>query len=92
MPTRLTLEDHLAGLRAAVAAFVGYAGRAGPAAAVPTCPEWTVLDLVAHQGMVHRWAAALVRGERPGDDEVAAFEAAGRASSEPLEWLREGAA
>lgn len=91
MPTHLTPEEHLAGLRDAVVAFVRYVDRAGPAAEVPTCPEWTVLDLVAHQGMVHRWAAALVRGERPDDATVAAFEAECRTSADPVEWLRGGA-
>jgi uncharacterized protein (TIGR03083 family) len=70
-------------------AFVRYAERAGLAAAVPTCPGWTVRDLVAHQGMVHRWAAALVRGEQDVDPD--GFEAAGRAEPDPLEWLRDGA-
>ena len=91
MPTLLTTEQHLDGLTSAVRAFVAYAERAGFEAPVPTCPDWTVRDLVAHQGMVHRWAAALVRGERPTDDEVAAFEAAGRAAVDPLTWLGEGA-
>jgi uncharacterized protein (TIGR03083 family) len=42
-----------------------WAGKAGPGASVPTCPRWTVADLVAHQGIVHRWAASNVRGEGP---------------------------
>lgn len=88
MPTDLPLARHLDGLRAAMVAFVRYADRAGLAAAVPTCPGWTVRDLVAHQGMVHRWAAALVRGEQ--DVDADAFEAAGRAEPDPLEWLRDG--
>lgn len=25
-------------------------------AAVPTCPQWVLRDLVRHVGMVHRWA------------------------------------
>ena len=74
VPTQLTTAQHLAGLSEAMRAFVRYADRAGLEARVPTCPDWTVLDLVAHQGMVHRWAAALLRGERPTDDEVAAYE------------------
>ena len=69
-------------------AFVRYADRAGLRAPVPTCPDWTVRDLVAHQGMVHRWAASLVRGERDADPD--AFEAAGRAEPDPLDWLRDG--
>ena len=92
MPTRLSTDDHLAGLHDAVVAFVRYADRAGPTAAVPTCPEWTVLDLLAHQGMVHRWAAAIVRGERPDDEVVAGFEAAGREAADPVAWLGDGAA
>jgi uncharacterized protein (TIGR03083 family) len=35
------------------------------AAPVPTCPEWTVRDLVAHIGQEHRWAADIVRTGRP---------------------------
>lgn len=30
--------------------------QAGPEAPVPTCPKWTVHDLVAHQARVHSWA------------------------------------
>jgi hypothetical protein len=73
MPTRLTPEEHLGALREAAVAFVGCLDRTDQATPVPTCPEWTMLDLAAHQGMVHRWAAALVRGERPDDATVASF-------------------
>jgi uncharacterized protein (TIGR03083 family) len=38
------------------------ADRVGPAAAVPTCPGWTVRDLILHVGGVHRWASTVVRG------------------------------
>jgi len=92
VPTQLDLARHLDGLREALTAFVAYAGRAGLEAAVPTCPDWTVRDLVAHQGMVHRWAGALVRGEAPAHAEVAGYEQAGREAVEPLVWLEEGAA
>lgn len=88
MPTQLPLTRHLEGLRAAMIAFVRYADRAGMRAPVPTCPDWTVRDLVAHQGMVHRWAAGLVRGEQDVDPD--AFEAEGRDELDPLEWLRDG--
>ncbi len=92
VPTQLTTSRHLDGLHEAVTAFVAYAGRAGLGAPVPTCPDWTVLDLVAHQGMVHRWAGALVRGERPSDDEVEGYEETGRTALAPLAWLSVGAA
>jgi uncharacterized protein (TIGR03083 family) len=84
----LTAARHLDGLREAMLAFVRYADRAGLAAPVPTCPEWTVRGLVAHQGMVHRWAAANLRGERADAD---ALERAGLTDPDPLEWLADGA-
>lgn len=34
--------------------------QAGPDAAVPSCPEWTVLDLVRHQAAVHAWAGKAI--------------------------------
>ena len=89
MPTHLTLDRHLEGLRAAMIALVRYADRAGLAAEVPTCPGWTVRDLVAHQGMVHRWAAALLRHEEVEEPE--AWEREGAKELDPLEWLRDGA-
>ena len=88
MPTQLTAERHLDGLREAMLAFVRYGDRAGLSAPVPTCPGWTVRELVAHQGMVHRWAAANLRGERSDPD---ALELAGLSSPDPLEWLADGA-
>ena len=88
MPTQLSAARHLDGLRAAMLAFVRYAERAGLAAPVPTCPDWNVRKLVAHQGMVHRWAAAHLRGERCDPDAV---ERAGLTEADPLEWLADGA-
>jgi uncharacterized protein (TIGR03083 family) len=32
-----------------------------PETRVPTCPEWTVAELVKHTGTVHRWAGQMVR-------------------------------
>src|SRR5205823_3910842 len=57
---------------------------------VPTCPGWTVRDLLAHQGGVHRWATSHVveaRTEPPSRD---------FALAEPpdddavLDWFRDG--
>jgi uncharacterized protein (TIGR03083 family) len=36
------------------------AAETGLAAAVPTCPAWTVTDLLGHTGVVHRWATEYV--------------------------------
>jgi uncharacterized protein (TIGR03083 family) len=38
---------------------------ADPGAPVPSCPDWTVLDLTRHLGTVHRWATKLVSERSP---------------------------
>jgi uncharacterized protein (TIGR03083 family) len=88
MPTNVTAAEHLEGFRSAMVAFVRYADRAGLQASVPTTPDWTVRQLIAHQGMVHRWAAAIIKGGRGDPD---AYEREGRAAPDPVEWLRDGA-
>jgi len=88
VPTSLTRAQYLGALRDAVQAFARYAGAAGLEADVPTCPDWTVRRLIGHQGMVHRWAAANLRGR---SIEVDATERAGRRNADPVDWLRTGA-
>jgi len=86
LPTERYLEELFF---EAMVAFVRNAEAAGLDADVPTCPGWKVRDLVAHQGMVHRWAAASLRGDDVPEPE--AFEREGLADPDPLEWLRDGA-
>lgn len=88
MPTTMTFAAHLDGLREALLAFTRYADRAGLRAGVPTCPGWDVRALIAHQGMVHRWAAGLLAGE---SSDTEALEREGRSAVDPVEWLRDGA-
>jgi uncharacterized protein (TIGR03083 family) len=91
MPTSLTFEEHGTGIGDAWTVLRVNAARAGLGAPVPTCPGWTVLDLVAHQGMVHRWAAGCVRGEVADEERCARIEREGLESPDPLTWLDEGA-
>ena len=65
MTTSLTLDEHLAALEQAGERLVAVAVATGMDAPVPTCPTWKVDALLAHQAMVHRWAAANVRGGDP---------------------------
>ena len=88
MPTTLTPDQHLAALRDAVSAFARHAQEAGLDVPVPTCPDWTVRRLIGHQGMVHRWATAHLRGRTL---EIDATERAGRRAPSPVDWLRDGA-
>ena len=88
MPTHLTFQQHLAGLHEATLMMSRHAADAGLDVAVPSCPEWTIRRLIGHQGRVHRWTSAVLRGERIDKD---ATEKAGRSHSDPVEWLRDGA-
>jgi uncharacterized protein (TIGR03083 family) len=88
MPTQLSLDAHLAGLARSGAALRDAAAAAGPSARVPTCPDWDVTDLVIHQGMVHRWAAANLRGDT--DHDPAASTAQARAAADLLAWYTDG--
>ena len=90
MPTLLSLDEHLAALVHSGAALGQAAAAAGLEAKVPTCPAWDVTDLLVHQGMVHRWAAANLRGER--DHDTAASQAEGRAAASLLDWYTQGLA
>jgi uncharacterized protein (TIGR03083 family) len=80
-------SEHLEGIREALDAFVDHAHRAGLEALVPTAPAWTVRQLIAHQGMVHRWATAMIEGARVDTE---AIEDEGLASADPVLWLRDG--
>jgi uncharacterized protein (TIGR03083 family) len=69
----LELNGYLAVLESEARELAAAAEEAGLDAPVPTCPGWTVNDLVLHLGEVHRWATAAVAskatklGDVPGD-------------------------
>src|SRR5262245_606505 len=88
MPTHLTLDEHLAALRDSGEVLRAAAATAGLDAKVPTCPAWDVRKLVAHQGMVHRWAAANLRRDR--DHKTSDSRAAAAAAPDLLEWFASG--
>lgn len=83
-----TVAEHVADLRSAVVALAGSAGEAGLDAAVPTCPTWTVRKLLAHQGMVHRWARATLLGQQCSPPR---WNAEGQEVADPIGWFLEGA-
>jgi uncharacterized protein (TIGR03083 family) len=61
---------------------------------IPTCPEWTLRQLVTHVGRAHRWAAEITRTR---SDAFIPFRAVpdGKLPDDPAEqpaWLRAGAA
>ncbi len=64
---------------------------------VPTCPQWTVRDLVGHLGGVHRWATTIVEGahqhDLPAAEKAVLFEVPPDAGSMAslMEWFKSGA-
>lgn len=62
--------------------------QAGLSAPVPTCPQWNMGHLLAHQGMVHRWALDILAGREIADDED--VEREGLTASDPAAWLQQG--
>jgi uncharacterized protein (TIGR03083 family) len=68
------------------------AARAGWGAPVPSCPDWTVRDLVTHTGGVHRWAADIVtRACDTTETELGGAVGAGPSDDSALPgWFQEG--
>ncbi|MFF9282917.1 maleylpyruvate isomerase family mycothiol-dependent enzyme [Streptomyces griseosporeus] len=63
-PTQASLVppvDHRAAVAAETARFVTAIRDADLTTAVPSCPDWTLADLVRHTGSVQRWFSVLLR-------------------------------
>ncbi|MEV6639095.1 maleylpyruvate isomerase family mycothiol-dependent enzyme [Amycolatopsis sp. NPDC051371] len=60
------------------------AAAAGPDAAVPTAPEWTVTDLVAHVGQTQNWVAEII--ERRVTDPTQLPTEMAALPTDPREW------
>ena len=87
------IAEHLDALRRQGELMAAAAGRAGLAAAVPSCPSWQVKDLLRHTGYIHRWAARHIT-ERPraiidGPSEAEILRG-GAADEDLLGWFRTG--
>jgi uncharacterized protein (TIGR03083 family) len=84
----------LAELTANTDTLAEIAATADPAARVPTCPDWTLRQLVTHVGRAHRWAAAIVATQAEAPIPFREVPD-GRLPDDPAErpgWLRAGAA
>ena len=81
MDTRLPFAAYLEHLRADSARFVSALDGVDPGAPVPTCPQWSAADLVAHLTEVQSFWAAVVRGRLGTDADVEAVAAPDRPES-----------
>jgi uncharacterized protein (TIGR03083 family) len=61
-------------------------------AAVPTCPGWTVADVVTHIGGIHRWATAIVASQAPSRLPFPEVEPESSSADGLAQWLTAGAA
>jgi uncharacterized protein (TIGR03083 family) len=53
-------REYVDAIRSDGAALASAASRAGVDTPVPSCPLWSVADLLGHIGRIHRWVAQLV--------------------------------
>jgi uncharacterized protein (TIGR03083 family) len=88
----MDLNGYLAVLATEATTLAAAAEEAGLAADVPTCPGWSVADLVLHLGEVHRWATASVASKVTKLRDVPAdFLGAVPEAADTIRWFRDGA-
>jgi uncharacterized protein (TIGR03083 family) len=67
----MQVTEHIDALRREGALLAAAAEQSEPDVSIPTCPGWTMRDLLLHTGGVHRWAAAHVAEARTDPIDVA---------------------
>ena len=59
-------------------------------APVPTCPDWTLRDLIEHTGFVHRWQTAVVRDAPPSFPDGATWRHGPAEGESWSDWFQAG--
>lgn len=62
-----------------------------PSTPVPTCPRWTLRQLVAHVGRGDRWAAIMIRERSTSPLDIRTVPDGKPADGDAVEWLQAGA-
>jgi uncharacterized protein (TIGR03083 family) len=91
--SQLTSDRYYGGIAQAASEFADLIAGTDPGRQVPTCPEWTFAELVAHVGRGHRWVAAMVD---LGTPQPLPYESVDDATppddpAKQAHWLRDGA-
>jgi uncharacterized protein (TIGR03083 family) len=89
----MLVEEHVQALQREGDLLLDASGAVDLDAMAPTCPGWTVRELLHHLGRVHRWAAAYVRDRRAAmitSDEEDQIWGAKPNDTELTDWLRDG--
>src|SRR5262249_11406569 len=58
---QLSADRYAAEIEASTAGLAESLAKYDQSLPVPTCPEWTLRQLVTHVGRAHRWAAEITR-------------------------------
>jgi uncharacterized protein (TIGR03083 family) len=82
----ISFEQRVDAIRREGAALAASARTASVDARVPSCPDWTVADLLGHIGRIHRWVAAIITDQRK-ERGVHWSEAAPPPNDELLDWF-----
>jgi uncharacterized protein (TIGR03083 family) len=86
-------DELLAEIRSSAGALADIVRTENPDLPIPTCPDWSLRDLAAHLGRVHRWAAEIVRtraAQRIPFDDVPGTQCPAERAAQ-AEWLTAGA-
>jgi len=88
----MEVQEHISALQADGVRLAAAAAAAGESAAVPSCPDWAVRDLLRHIGGVHRWATGIVTGPRTEQWDVGLDEVVGAwpADRDLVDWFAQG--
>ena len=89
----ITTERFYAEIAASSATIAELIGETALDTPVPTCPDWTLRELVIHVGRTHRWAAEIV-GTRSAEFIPVRSVPDGRFPAEPAQrgpWLQRAA-
>lgn len=73
------------------AAALAEAARREPSAAVPSCPGWTMPDLVNHIGRLHRWVGGIVHERSQEAVDVRRIHDGPEEMQARIAWFEEGA-
>jgi uncharacterized protein (TIGR03083 family) len=84
----VTNDDRMHQLALQSEALVGFASGSGLGQAVPTCPGWSVAEVIRHVGGAHRWCISVLEGGVASSSRPVGEPAVDE--TELVSWFRDG--